>query len=103
MRRHLLALVTLASTASGLAAADWPGFRGPRGDGVANDKTFPLHWGPKDNLAWKAALPGPGASSPIVSGDRVFVTAFSGTKASEIIRHILCFDRTTGKKLWQRD
>jgi outer membrane protein assembly factor BamB len=102
MRRGLLALVGVACAVVG-AAADWPAFRGPRGDGVAAEKTLPLKWGPKDNVAWKVALPGPGASSPVVWGDRVFVTAFTGTKASEVVRHVLCFDRKTGKKLWQKD
>jgi outer membrane protein assembly factor BamB len=102
MGRHLLALVALVGTTMALAA-DWPGFRGPHGNGVADEKSLPLTWGPKENVAWKAPLPGPGASSPVVSGDRVFVTAFSGVKASEIVRHVLCFDRKTGKKLWQKD
>ncbi len=101
MRQGFLALVVLAFAAPALTA-NWPGFRGPHGNGAADEKTLPLQWGPKDNIAWKVALPGPGASSPIIWGDRVFVTAFTGTKASEIIRHILCFDRGTGKNLWQK-
>src|SRR5581483_11658059 len=68
-----------------------------------DDKAHPLKWGPKENIAWKVELPGPGASSPVVWRDRVFVTAFTGMKASEIVRHVLCFDRKTGKKLWQKD
>lgn len=102
MRWRSLALVMMVCAAPVLAG-DWPRFRGPHGNGVADEKTLPLKWGPKDNLAWKVELPGPGASSPIVSGDRVFVTAFTGTKASEIVRHVLCFDRKSGKKLWQKD
>jgi outer membrane protein assembly factor BamB len=102
MRWQFLALVSVVCAAPA-AAADWPCFRGPHGDGVADEQTIPLKWGPKDNIAWKVALPGPGASSPVVWGDRVFVTSFTGTKASEIVRQILCFDRKTGKKLWQKD
>jgi outer membrane protein assembly factor BamB len=103
MRRHLLALLTLAGATLALTAGEWPCFRGPHGNGVADEKTFPLEWGPDKNVAWKVKLPGPGASSPVIWGERVFVTAFSGVKASEIVRHVLCFDRKTGNKLWQKD
>src|SRR5262245_17492726 len=98
----MVAVGTLVgATAAG--ADEWPGFRGPHGNGIADAKTLPLTWGPKENLAWKVKLPGPGASSPVVWGDRVFITAFTGTKASEIVRHVLCFDRTTGKPRWRKD
>lgn len=100
-------LPTLLSTlailgSSRLAAADWPGFRGPTGDGMAAGKDFPLKWGPKENLLWKVKLPGHGASSPVILKDRVFLTAFTGKTAKEIVRHVLCFDRTTGKELWKK-
>jgi hypothetical protein len=49
-------------------AEDWPQFRGPRGLGIAADKKLPDAWDAKTNIAWKAELPGPGASSPIVAG-----------------------------------
>src|ERR1041384_7773470 len=107
MTWRFLTLVTLAVgqtfLSAGSAAADWPCFRGPRGNGVADEQTIPLTWGPKENVAWKVALPGPGASSPVVWGDRVFVTSFTGVKASEVVRHVLCFERQTGKKLWQKE
>jgi outer membrane protein assembly factor BamB len=103
MRGIFLAVVTITCTATALTAGNWPGFRGPHGNGVADEKTFPLQWGPKENVAWKAPLPGPGGSSPVIWGDRVFVTAFTGTKAKEIVRHVLCFDRKSGQKLWQKD
>src|SRR5436305_8688109 len=107
MHCRFLALLTLAVGQTFLCAGDrpaanWPCFRGPHGNGVADEKTLPLKWGPKDNLAWKVALPGPGASSPVVWGERVFVTAFTGTKASDLVRHVLCFDRKTGKELWKK-
>jgi outer membrane protein assembly factor BamB len=93
----LLALVV----AGPVRAEDWPRFRGPRGDGTSAESDLPLKWGPKDNIAWKVALPGMGASSPIVVGDRIFVTCFSGKVAKELVRHVLCFDRKGGKLLWK--
>src|SRR5947209_8608311 len=86
---------------AGLAAADnWPGWRGPRGDGHSAEKAAPLKWSRTENVRWKASLPGPGNSSPIVWGDRVFLTQAldKGTR-----RAVLCFDRADGKLLWQRE
>jgi outer membrane protein assembly factor BamB len=82
------------------ATADWPGFRGPGQRGQAGDGDYPVQWGPKQNVGWKTKLPGPGASSPVVHGDRVFVTCFTGKKAEDIVRHVLCLDRKSGKILW---
>jgi outer membrane protein assembly factor BamB len=81
-------------------AADWPQFRGPGGQGVSNEKGFPVTWGEKDNVRWKAELPGRGVSSPVVAGGRVYVTASSGFEEKRL--HVLCFDEATGKKLWER-
>jgi hypothetical protein len=92
-----------------VAAADWPQFRGPGGLGVAAKETgLPIEWDDQTNLAWKVELPGPGSSSPIVVGDRVLVTCYSGygTGAggdpSALRRHLHCFDRG-GKLLWKKD
>src|SRR4051812_41056745 len=60
------------------SAADWPQFRGPNRSGIAVDARPPLTWTDKDGVQWKTPLPGPGSSSPIVLGDRVFVTCYSG-------------------------
>ena len=60
-------------------AGDWARFRGPNGSGVSADEAaIPAEWSDSKNLQWKAELPGPGASSPIVVGGRVFVTSWSG-------------------------
>jgi len=59
-------------------ASDWRQFRGPNGQGISSDKNVPLVWGETKNLKWKAPLPGPGSSSPIVCGDKIFVTCYSG-------------------------
>jgi outer membrane protein assembly factor BamB len=85
--------------AASALAGDWPAFRGPGGNGVAQEDKAPLHWGSGINLRWKAALPGPGNSSPIVSRGRVFVTCAESEGKK---RNLYCFDRRTGAKLWVR-
>lgn len=80
--------------------ADWPGFRGPGHQGQADTGNYPVRWGPEENVAWKLKLPGPGASSPVVQGQRVFVTCFTGKKAAELERQLICVDRKSGKILW---
>src|SRR2546427_2741447 len=80
-------------------AGDWPQFRGPLGNGVAEEDKAPLHWGPTNNVRWKATLPGPGNSSPIVSHGRVFITCAEDAGKK---RNLYCFDRRTGKELWVR-
>jgi outer membrane protein assembly factor BamB len=56
-------------------AENWPQWRGPGGQGVSTERTLPVEWAPDRNIAWKTELPGSGVSSPIVWGDRIFVTA----------------------------
>src|SRR6266545_3223035 len=65
-----------------VAAADWPQWRGPHGNGVADDTNLPERWSATENVAWKAALRGVGVSSPIVSGNAVLVTSQIGTGVS---------------------
>src|SRR5690606_14019105 len=60
------------------SAGVWPRFRGPNGSGAAPDASVPLHWSATENLKWRLDLPGPGSSSPIVWGGRVFVTCYTG-------------------------
>ncbi len=93
--RLLITCGCLGWLASFAAADDWPRFRGP-----GQESVIPINWGPKENIAWKVELPGPGSSSPIVCGDRVFVTCFSGKVKTELVRHVFCFDRATGKERW---
>ena len=57
------------------ATADWPGWRGPQGNGVADaNQSPPLHWSKTENVLWKATIPGKGHSSPTVVNDQVFLT-----------------------------
>jgi outer membrane protein assembly factor BamB len=82
MRRQILALpiAAVALTATFVVhAADWPQWRGPGATGIAPDTSLPTRWSGTENVAWKAAVAGAGVSTPIVSGDRVFVTSQIGT------------------------
>ena len=103
MKRNAILLVTLVCSttfASGQQpATDWPRWRGPRADGVADGRKLPIRWSQTDNVRWSVKLPGWGTSSPVVYGDRVFVTSHLKDRQSLLT---LCFDATTGKKLWQR-
>ncbi len=88
----------LAAATSTTQAENWPGWRGPRGDGSCIEKNVPIKWVPAGSL-WKTKLPGKGHASPIVWGNRVFtVTGLSATKE----RVLLCLDRNTGRILWQK-
>ena len=106
------ALVMLVLHSLMLQAGDWPRFRGPDGSGVAADSdSLPTNWSPTANLMWKAEMPGPGASSPIIVGGKVFVTCYSGYGLAQenpgeienLVRHLVCVDQQTGKVLWQKD
>lgn len=99
--QHLLTLVaTIIFGGASLGfAGDWPAFRGPSGDGKSSEKNVPLTWGPNENIKWKAPLPGPGNSSPVVSGNRIFVTCATDNGRN---RGLYCFNRETGKELWSK-
>jgi outer membrane protein assembly factor BamB len=94
------ALVWLALAAA-LPAEEWPGWRGPRGDGVSGETGVPDAWGPNENVRWKAPIPGVGHSSPVVWGDRVFVTTCV-EKDQNGERRLLCLDRAKGNILWDQ-
>ncbi|MBN2294657.1 MAG: PQQ-binding-like beta-propeller repeat protein [Pirellulales bacterium] len=82
-------------------AENWPGWRGPRGDGTSLEKGIPTQWdGPTGkNIAWKTPIPGAGHASPIVWGDRVFVVSAMKDTGD---RMLFCIDRRGGKILWRR-
>lgn len=85
---------------SAVWAGDWPAFRGPEGSGVSDEVGLPVKWSKTENVRWKAELPGRGLASPVVVGNRVIVTASSGSQQDRL--HVLCFDTKTGRKLWER-
>lgn len=76
---------------------DWPQWRGPRGDGSSTEKVVPTKWSATENVYWKVEVAGGGHSSPIVVGDKVFLTT---ALEKEQKRVLICFDRRSGKQLW---
>jgi len=106
---HCLVLV-LTGAVSASAAETWMQFRGPGGQGVSAEKSLPTAWSATENVAWKTALPGAGTSSPILVGDKIYLTCYSGYnvpgqpgKMSDLKRHLVCLNRTDGKLLWKND
>ena len=82
-----------------LHAENWPGWRGPRGDGSSTEKNVPVKWSATENIAWKTAIPGEGHSSPVIYGDQVFLLSCLPEKQERVL---ISLDRNTGKPQWQR-
>lgn len=95
----MCALALLLALPLTAAAENWPGFRGPTGQGHSTETGLPQQWSPTNHVAWKTATPGQGWSSPIVWGGRVFVTT---TKENGTKCHVLCLDAGGGKILWDK-
>ena len=90
-------------------AGDWTRFRGPNGSGICEDEAaFPTRWSADSNLKWATDLPGAGVSCPVVVGDCVFVTCYSGYgldrrdpgNPEDLKRHLVRIDRETGSIVW---
>jgi len=106
--RRLSFLVFLAALFA--VGADWMQFRGPGGSGVSDEKGLPDSWSSKENIVWRTDLPGPGTSSPIVVGKRIYLTCYTGYGLKEgkdgmdkLMRHLVCIDRAKGDILWTKD
>lgn len=82
-------------------AEDWSRFRGHDGQGLAQGEV-PTKWTAEQNISWKVDLPGEGSSSPIVVGDRIFVTYYQGESGSDAKRGIICVDSKTGETIWDQ-
>ncbi len=83
---------------SGEARKYWPRWRGPSGQGLVEGNGYPDAWSDQENVLWKVALPGGGNSSPVIWGDRIFLTtAYDNGER----RSILCLRRSDGKLLWE--
>jgi outer membrane protein assembly factor BamB len=91
-----------------LVRGDWAQFRGPGGNGVSEAADVPSTWSATEGVVWRTPLPGLGASSPIVVGQRVLVTCYSGYaetiesagKLENLVRHVVCMDTKSGQLLW---
>jgi outer membrane protein assembly factor BamB len=97
--RFAIFVLTCLLFAGAVHAEDWPAWRGPRGDGISGEKGIPLTWSKSDNIRWKTSISGKGHSSPIVWGERIFVTTCLEDKGERVL---LCLDRRDGKILWQQ-
>lgn len=84
------------------ASADWPRWRGPDANGVAEGRNLPTKWSQTESIRWSVKLPGWGTSSPVVYGNRVFVTSETNESGKKELL-TLCFDRKDGKELWRHD
>jgi len=99
--RRLVGLAYLGgclSLAAVTRADNWPRFRGQNGSGVSDEQGFSAPWNP-DRVRWTVTVPGTGHSSPVIWGDKLFLTTASETGTT---RSVLCFDALTGKPLWTR-
>jgi outer membrane protein assembly factor BamB len=129
-RSQVLLFIAIASAVPATARAageNWPQWRGPGGQGVSTEQQLPTEWGPDKNIAWKTLLPGSGHSSPIVWGDRIFLTsAFEGevVPGAKAVTHmmegkewvhpssvagdrkhtlkVMALDAKSGKLLWEQ-
>jgi outer membrane protein assembly factor BamB len=97
-------------------AADWPQFRGPSGDGISPATSVPLTWSPAQNVSWKTPISGRGRSSPVLLGERIWLTTAVETKvrtfdegpdrmqqAERVVFGVVCLDRATGKLLYHTE
>lgn len=98
--KKILLTFTFAALANGAAAGDWTGFRGPLGNGVSDEVGLPVALNAKKHISWRIDLPGRGLSSPLVVGNRVFVTASAGTRQDQL--QIICINAADGSVIWQR-
>jgi len=94
---NLVSVVAAALLVPVAHAADWPQWRGPDLTGSSPERGLPVRWSGQENVAFKLALPAGGASTPIVSGDRIFLNVADGETV-----HLWCVDRRTGAVKWKR-
>jgi outer membrane protein assembly factor BamB len=127
MYRMIPTLLALALTAAMVHSEDWPQWRGPNGNGVSPETGLPVTWSEDENIAWRAELAGSGLSSPIVFGERVFVTSqvgrgdvrpgnhptlgqggefaeersMPGASRDDVVFLVEAFQISDGRRLWQ--
>jgi outer membrane protein assembly factor BamB len=111
--RQLFLLLAAMLIAHSAGAADWTQFRGPHGSGVSGETGLPASWSATENIVWRTKLPGPGTSSPIVVGRRVYLTCYTGygqdgikddtENMDKLMRHVVCVERGSGAIVWTKD
>lgn len=94
-----VAALCLAASADSIRASDWSAWRGTDATAVSRDHGFPVHWSKTENVAWTADLPGKGASSPVVSAGRVYVTS----QTEDHGLHVLALEAKSGRLIWDRE
>ena len=100
LRRFVLGVGVAFSGAfaASVGSIDWPAWRGPTSDGIAApDQTPPLRWSEKENVIWKAPLPGRGHGSPVVVGQRIYLAT---ADQEDQTQRVLCLDRADGRTVW---
>ncbi|MBT4865886.1 MAG: PQQ-binding-like beta-propeller repeat protein, partial [Planctomycetaceae bacterium] len=96
-RAMLTGIVLLAFTLSAQAEKNWPGWRGPYSNGHAKEAGLPTKW-TNDSVTWKAELKGKGQSSPVIWGERIFLTSELQNGRQRLV---MCLDRNNGRTLWE--
>src|SRR5437764_1219552 len=100
MKRPAATLAVFVACCATALADNWPAWRGPSGQGFCEEKGVPLKWSDKDNVKWKIKLDDQGNSTPVVWGDRIFLTQ---ANKGGTVRSLLCFARSDGARLWKKD
>ena len=91
--------VIFLSLLANSSAGEWPGWRGPTGDGVVPDEKAPLEWSIEKDVKWKVKIPGKGHASPIIWGDELFLVSADEESGERLL---MCLSIKTGKTLWQK-
>ena len=97
MHPKLLAIALVACVGSVVSADDWPQWRGVGFDGISSEKSLPKSWSQTESVAWRAPMPGQGGATPVIWGDKIFVTSADG---DDLV--LLCVSASTGKELWRK-
>ena len=103
--KQTIALTAFLSLAFTLAANDWQNWRGPNYNGATEAKGLPVKFSKTENIAWSTPMPGPSAATPIILGDRIFLTAahIENARSGKGRLLAMCLDRKSGKILWERN
>jgi outer membrane protein assembly factor BamB len=97
VQRIVGSTLTLLAISGGAAGANWPQWRGPRGDGISGETGLPLHWSEHAGVIWKCPVPGQSASTPVVWGKSIFLTT---QDAANLL--LVKIDRDSGRVEWTR-